>query len=447
MTLRLIMWLSLSWIPILMFFYLRNETNFKKNIVIEVTLPYQARTDHDVLNLLERFKRRNLWANLSMFLATIPFLFIGKTSLLLTAWMTWLLFTMIIPTIPYVRTNVALKKLKVERGWKKDEDSVQYVNLSTLPAPKWMSPWVFMPAIIITFMPILWDRDIWPLYLSLGLTALFFYFAYRFLYRDKSEMIDQNAKLTRVLTQVRRHNWAFLWLLSAYGLATLSLIFSLLKYQIAAQIIAVTLVTFVMIVFALRTEFKTRKVQEKLTTESGKDWYIDDDDDYWLGGIAYYNPNDNRLLINSRVGIGSTINLARTSGKIIAVFVALILLLMLLTGLYIKLLEEQPISLELTESTLIAHRGNKKEALLLSEISDAQLLDELPEHMTKIVGSGLDHLLSGTYSAPGLGRLKVSLDPKIAPFLLVELNDGTRYLFGARQPREIETIFQIICNR
>lgn len=136
MTFRLILWFSLAWLPILMFFYLRNETKFKKNIVVEVTLPYEARTDRDVKFILQRFKRTNLWINLFMFLVTIPFFFIKNTSLTLTAWMTWLLFALIVPVIPYVRTNVALKRLKVERGWKRDDNERRYVDLSAFPSPK-----------------------------------------------------------------------------------------------------------------------------------------------------------------------------------------------------------------------------------------------------------------------------------------------------------------------
>lgn len=327
MTFRLILWFSLAWLPILMFFYLRNETKFKKNIVVEVTLPYEARTDRDVKFILQRFKRTNLWINLFMFLVTIPFFFIKNTSLTLTAWMTWLLFALIVPVIPYVRTNVALKRL------------------------------------------------------------------------------------TRVLTQVRRHNWGTVWLVSAYSFAALSLIFALVKYRPLVQIITISIVTLVVIVLILRVEFKVRGVQEKITAESGKDWYVDDDD-YWPGGIVYYNPNDNRLLINTRVGINSTINLAKRSGKMIAVLIALILLLMPLTGLFVNLWEKQPLSLELTENTLIAHRGSKKEKLNLSEISEIQLLDELPEHMTRNWGTASDQLMSGRYTASGLGSIQLNLDPK-----------------------------------
>lgn len=229
MLFRLILWLSLCWLPILMYFLLRNETKFKKNIVVEVTLPFEARTDTNVMRLLERFKQQILWINLVLFLVTIPFLFIDKISLLLTAWMTWLLFVVLLPMVPYVRTNMALKRMKLERGWKKTRKPIQYVDLAALPPAKWISHWVFILAIVISFMPLLWDREMIFLYLVFGFSTIFFWLGYRYLYRNKSEMVDQNVNLTRVLTLVRRYNWGIVWLVSAYGFAAMSLIFSLLK--------------------------------------------------------------------------------------------------------------------------------------------------------------------------------------------------------------------------
>ena len=200
MLFRLILWLSLCWLSILMYFLLRNETKFKKNIVVEVTLPFEARTDANVMRLLERFKQQILWINLVLFLVTIPFLFIDRISLLMTAWMTWLLFVVLLPMVPYVRTNMALKRMKLERGWKKTRKPIQYVDLAALPPAKWISHWVFILAIVISFMPLLWDREMIFLYLVFGFSTIFFWLGYRYLYRNKSEMVDQNVNLTRVLT-------------------------------------------------------------------------------------------------------------------------------------------------------------------------------------------------------------------------------------------------------
>lgn len=96
---------------------------------------------------------------------------------------------------------------------------------------------------------------------------------------------------TRVLTQVRRYNWRIVWLVSAYGFAAMSQIFSLLKYHPILQLVSTLLIVFIITVVAIRAEFRTRRIQARLTAGSGKDWYVDDDD-YWIGGVVYYNPND-----------------------------------------------------------------------------------------------------------------------------------------------------------
>lgn len=438
---KVILWASMSWLPILMYITHRNETRFKKNMVVEVTLPYQARTDQAVLDILDRFKRQILWLNLALFLITIPLLWINKMSLVMGLFMTWILLAIALPMIPYVRTNLALKRLKQERGWKRGHEEVRYVNLSSLPPTNWISPWAFIPGIIITFLPMIWDREMYPLYLISGITAIFFWFGYRYLYRNKSEMVDQNIELTRVLTQVRRHNWGKVWLISVYCFAAMSLIFYIFKYQPMIQLIATLLLSFIMTVVAIRVEFRTRRVQETLTAESGKNWYVDEDD-YWLGGVVYYNPNDSRLLINSRVGVNTTFNLAKTSGKVLAGLVVLLLLAMPFTGVFLSALEQQPITLELTEESLIALRGRNQILIERSAISQIELLSELPDKMIRIGGNALDHQLSGKFSAPDIGSMRLSLDPTMPPYLLVTLEDGTKYLIGSREQGQSETIYR-----
>ena len=230
-------------------------------------------------------------------------------------------------------------------------------------------------------------------------------------------------------------------MVSAYGFAAMSLIFSLLKYHPILQLASILLITFAITFVAIRAEFRTRRIQARLTAESGKYWYVDDDD-YWIGGVVYYNPNDSRLLINSRVGVNSTINLAKTSGKVLAVLIALLLLAMPFTGVFLKQTESQSLSLELTDRMLVALRGRTKETLERSKITDVTLLTELPEHMTRNWGTAMDKLMSVSYFIKGIGSAKLSLDPTVPPFLLVCLEDGSRYLIGSRQSGEAEAVYQ-----
>lgn len=55
--------------------------------------------------------------------------------------------------------------------------------------------------------------------------VVLFWLCYRFCYRKKSERVDENAELAKALSQVRLHRWGRLWLVSAWMMAALNLIF------------------------------------------------------------------------------------------------------------------------------------------------------------------------------------------------------------------------------
>ncbi|MDI9502016.1 MAG: hypothetical protein QM287_02870 [Bacillota bacterium] len=52
-------------------------------------------------------------------------------------------------------------------------------------------------------------------------------------------------------------------------------------------------------------------------------------------------------------------------------------------GMFLHALDRQPLSLALTENTLIAHRSSKSEVIDRADITEVELLLELPENMTR----------------------------------------------------------------
>ena len=61
---------------------------------------------------------------------------------------------------------------------------------------------------------------------------------------------------------------------------------------------------------------------------------IDDDDSFWILGFIYNNPNDPSLFVQKRFGVGWTINVASTKGKLffaspfILIIISLVLIIM-----------------------------------------------------------------------------------------------------------------------
>lgn len=97
------------------------------------------------------------------------------------------------------------------------------------------------------------------------------------------------------------------------------------------MLFSILLITAIFIIAIMRIEFKTRKIQEDLTKDTGRDLYIDEDD-AWIGGIIYYNPNNKKLFVNYRVGTNVTVNVARPAGKVFLAITILLLIAIPFTG-------------------------------------------------------------------------------------------------------------------
>lgn len=441
MIFTVILWASIIWIAPLLYFMLVNEAKFKKNIVVGVTLPYDAREDEQVQESLKRFKKQQLWICIFLLVIAVPCLFARGITITMTLWCIWVDLCIILPYVPYVICNKALKKLKLEKGWKQTENKSIRVDTAAIPPNKWLSPWAFLPAVLLCLLPLIWDQSYWILYVTFAICPAVFWLCYRYLYRNKSESVDKNVELSRVLTQVRRHNWGKMWLICAYSFSAFGLGMLLTRNYPLWNIIMVIAVGFVITVAAIRVEMNTRKVQEKLTAQSGKDWYVDDDDK-WIGGVIYYNPNDSRLIINNRVGTNSSINVAKTSGKIITGLLVLLLLALPFTGALLESIGGRQIGLVLTDTHIVSTYGSSEYSVPYEEITEVKLLEELPENMIRTFGTAMENLLKGNFSAKGIAKMKVCLDPNHSPFILIKTESNQYYLFGSRDDELTNKTYQ-----
>ena len=62
----------------------------------------------------------------------------------------------------------------------------------------------------------------------------------------------------------------------------------------------------------------------------------------------------------------------------------------------------------------------------------ATLLEDVPEHLTKISGTGMETLLSGKWFANSVGgNVRLLLDPRTEAFILLETEEGN-YIVSTR---------------
>lgn len=439
MTDNLILWACVIWLPLLMYGLLQNEAKFKKNITVGVTLPQEARQDAQVLALLRQFKRQTLLVCLALVAVAVPCMFIQKIGILYTVWMIWLDFSIVLPWLPYIRCNRRLKQLKEARNWRQTQRCV-VVDLSASALPvKGTSPWLFAAPLALALLPLCFDWQNWLVYGIDAATILFCWLGSRYLYRNKAELVDGNSTLTEALTRIRRYNWSKCWLCCAWFLAALNLLLWLTQNHRLLLVVTPLLLSAVFVGTAIGIEFRTRRLQETLTAQSGTDFYVDDDD-LWIWGIFYYNPRDQRLLINNRVGINTSVNLAKRSGQLLTALLALMLLALPLLGVWMDRLETTPVALYVEQTAVVAQHTGREYEIPLEEITDVEYLSRRPQ-ISRIAGTGMDTVQKGRFRTPW-GVAATCLDPRTAPYLLITCADGKHYLLGSSDRQQTITVYE-----
>ena len=270
-------------------------------------------------------------------------------------------------------------------------------------------------------------------------TILVLYFCYRML-RKKADRVNSDVTLSAVLTRIRRYYWGKFWLYAGWFCAIFNFTALLLFHSEVGFLIAISLFVLAIIGLALGMELKIRTEQQRLNKEQPSEILMDEDD-YWPYGILYYNRNDSNLMVNSRVGFGTTTNSAHPVGLALDILAVVLLLALPFTGLFTVKEEFTEPQVILTETAIEAHHTGKEYTILLHDIKDLSLLSEMPK-ASKSWGSNFPHLYKGNFSVKGISdNCKLCLDPYDDTFLLIRTTDDKYYLFSMEDSEELKKLY------
>jgi hypothetical protein len=175
-----------------------------------------------------------------------------------------------------------------------------------------------------------------------------------------------------------------------------------------------------------------------LKKERGWETYPDDDR-YWPLGLFYWNLDDSHVLINERVGLGMTVNLAKRGAQLLYAFIALIILAMPLVGVWVLREERSPIELTVSSDALTAKHAGTAYEIPFDEIQSAELLAALPP-LRRVNGSALDSVLKGRFSSAEIGGCTLLLDPRTETCIKI-VTPARTYLIGANSAGETAAVF------
>jgi uncharacterized membrane protein len=428
--------LAVCFIPIwpIVYFMTRNLIKPKKNIVLGVTLPSEVLADESVQALCRSFIKRHNMLMLPLLPLIFPLFLMPSMGAAMTWAMTWLLILVIAPNAVFAVHRGKLMTLKRENGWQSKAAGLASVGANAaVQRPqkiKWF--WFLLPTALST-VPIAdglrapSESEMTAVYITFAAMSLFFWWFYTLIFRLRAEVVDDNLSLTAALTRARRGQWGRFWIFAVWLNAGLNLTVWAVPDSFTAFMAAILSYTVLIILLGIYTEFSVRFAQQRLTAQNVSEEYLDEDE-YWILGLFYHNPNDRHLLVNDRVGMNMSLNMAKTSGKVLMGLALLSLLSLPFVGIWMWTEESVPTKLVLTETELIARHTRDLYVIAFDTIESVELIDKL-KISSKINGTNFDNLLKGQFRTAGYGNARLCVRPKDPPFLLIKAG-GQTFIFN-----------------
>lgn len=425
------------------FFTMLSNAKPKKDIILGVTIPYAEKDNEEVVQILKDYKKSVKLLLVFSVIAFIPMPFIPYTSIMLTFLMLVLTVMLAVQALVQRHYNKRLRNIKDKNGWGGVKTTI--VDIGTLPESKGLvSIWWFVVALIISLIPsvltLFRNENLITLilYMIFSVCILLFMFFYVMMKRQRSDIVGENQKLNMALTSIRRRNWSIMWL----GLAFLTALLNIAAYfsmpYPSGALVFTIIYTVLVFAIAMYTEFKTRGMQQKLTKDAGGS-ILADEDDYWIWGMFYYNPNDRHAMKNERVGMGMTMNLAKPSGKFVMGLSALLIILLPFIGVWLMTEEFTPVNVEIQSGYVISSHICEEYKIPISAIDEIELIENQIS-MSRVVGTGMDSLSKGLFNAGNYGMVEVCLNPKKPPYLLIRTKEKS-YILGSSESNGVEQAY------
>ena len=273
-------------------------------------------------------------------LLSIILMFLPATNLTMLAWIL-LVFAMLLIAVPFGKGNVELKNLKKELGITRS--GIVYTDLSNANVIHSLKlPWIILPnaialagaiaAVLIDFgvfgiVPAVEKYALTMLSLSLLIVAVLFVPIAVMMDNTRNMVISKDSNINANYNRAKKKTWADLMIAMSWTNALFLTAFAILFTFVNNDIITlIGFLCYMVIIMAIVVIGAKNQKNVENRYERDTDLELQDDDDNWILGMFYYNPNDTRLNVEKRFGYGGTVNIAHPAGKVIMIVSALLVI-------------------------------------------------------------------------------------------------------------------------
>lgn len=443
---------NLIWMPALLvvvfsiYFTFKTAASFRKDVVLNVTLPKGVQTDRRVEELIKHYALKN---NLLLGLAlifSILILLVTKVSLIISLLLLTIAIIGVLGWLNMLNYSNKLRQLKEAEKWFVGETEIIHGDLLVSREKDKIAVsfyWFSIPLIISSALYI-WQRGNFNEQIP-ALTALFQTLLCSLLWlifsKERSTVRSTDSEVNLALTRISIRSWTLLWLLWPTLHSVLLLLLTLISPNTWLEN-TLTLVPFtiISIIFGIiwTTIFIKRK-QEEILQRSDSSFTVDQDQ-YWPYGF-YYNPNDTRVFVEKRLGYGKTINYGTTKGKWLGYGnIALALIVIVAVIAFFGVMDSSTFTLSVEADQIVVKAPIYGVTLDIEDVESAALLDVLPSGVIRTNGAETAEYMLGNFTMGKYGKSKVYVYKDHSPYLVLRTKD-IHLFFNSKVQSETERLF------
>ena len=379
----------------------------------------------------------------------------------MTIWVFFIIADLFLLSIPFMRANREMKSLKREIGIKSSSGTV-YTDLKGAGAVHALKPVsIIIPNLITALcflVSLLYDTGMLSLpasgrggsFIMTSMTGTFLFVGLMLIPvafmmdRIRNEVISSDSDTNRNYNRAKKKVFADMFIFMAWANAAVVILYSVMMFFINSDLVLIIQMTVYMLLLMAAIAILAKK-SLAIDRRYRKETDIDvDDDDRWILGSFYYNPDDRRLNVAKRMGIGGTINLGHPAGKAIMIVSVLFIAAALVLMAFVSVLGKTNMKVSVENDTLICNMVFDYYKVPLSDISGAEYgAIEKGFSMSRQVGIGMDPVFIGTFIVNGESGCKVFMNVDADSYISFEAGGDTYYI-SCDTMQETEELFSKI---
>ena len=422
-----------NWKKKKIFFGINNREEFK-----------MGDTEAKVDEIVQRNRKLARWIIITEIIIGALLIFIPNMTVMAIVYTAYILIAFIICDVPYIKGNSELKSLKKELGI--ESKGVKVADLKSISAAHALNmPMLLLPnilAAVCMVFALLYDfkviyypgSELQGSFAATTMAGNYLFMSILFIIlaivsdNMRNVVISEDSEVNANYNRAKKMIWNNLWIQMSWLNTAMILIFLIIivtGWSEAAILVSSVIYMVGIVVILGILAYKTALLSECYKFENE----LNDEDDNWIYGLFYYNPRDGRLNVERRDGMGMTINMANPIGKIITAVVALIMIGVVASLIWVGMMEATDIDVKLENGNVICHQLRDEYVIPVNEISELSIGDDLNElHPVRIAGVATDDLLKGSWSVGEDKKVKMFVNPTDEVYIRIRTADSVYYI-------------------